>query len=158
MSTEIKHDIFEVAITHQAATYAVDDLLGGKITITDADDQKHRSGSIKYITLIDLSSEGVDKVTNIKVTLFDSDPDSTTFTENAALDIDDADLPKVIAVVLLDDHYKWTDNGITQKLGLDIPFRLRDSNNLYACMRVKNATSGYNSTAELTLRIGIEED
>jgi hypothetical protein len=85
----------------------------------------------------------------LDVVLFDSDPSATTFTDQAALDIADADLLKVIGVVSVTTWYAFADNSVGQARNLAIP--VSSAGSLYACL-VSRATPTFAAATDVTIR------
>lgn len=149
MSTRVKSGRRGVWFVEQAVTveaspdYSTGDLVGGLLTILES----AVGGLIQSVIITDLAKQNIAK----DVVFFDTNPSNTTFTENATLDIDDADLLDVIGVVPVLDWFSFSDNSIGQALNLAIPFV---NTPLYAAL-VERGTANYASTSDLTIRIGI---
>ncbi len=137
-----------------SSAYTAGDAVGGKISLTLAVLPGTRSAMIHQVIVTDLGAQTDDT----DVIFFDSDPSATTFTDNAALDIADADLVKVFAVVPLTLHKDFSDNGVSLPAvgdNLNIPFVLdAGETTLYAAL-VTRGTPTYASTSDITLRVGI---
>ena len=135
----------EQAVTVETTPdYSSGDLVGGLLTISS---DPYSGGLIQAVVITDLAKQNIAK----DVVFFDTNPANTTFTENAALDIDDADLVDVIGVVPVLDWFSFNDNSVGQALNLAIPFV---NTPLYAAI-VERGTANYASTSDLTIRIGI---
>ncbi len=96
-----------------ATTYASGDLVGNKLTLSDVvrdDDQPNNTAACVAIAVQDLDKQDV----ALDVIFFDSDPDGTTFTDDSALDVADADLPKILGhiPVLASDYVDFNDSSI----------------------------------------------
>jgi len=140
--------------TIDTAIYASGDSIGGLITLTNAAYALTGSGFISYITIADKDREGAD----IDVVFFTSNPSATTFTNNAALTINDADLVKIACVVNVTTDAIFVDNGVSYVSSANCPFDLGYNNTtLYAAL-VSRGTPTYTSTSDLTLRVGILQD
>ena len=108
-------------------------------------------GMIQSVILTDLGKQSAE----IDVVFFDVNPSNTTFTDNAALDVDDVDLLNIVGVAAVTTWKDFSDNSVGQILNLSIPFVLEDGGNtLYAAL-VSRGTPTYASTADLTLRVGV---
>ena len=81
--------VIEQAVTVQAAAYATGELVGGKLTL--AGPFIKYGGLIESVIITDLAKQSIGK----DVVIFDANPSNTTFTENSALAIADADLVNV---------------------------------------------------------------
>ena len=143
----------EQAIVCQAAAYATGDLVGGLLNIGGIAGEVVGSGPsfggglIQSVVITDLAKQSITK----DVVFFDTHPANTTFTENSALDIADADLVDVLGVVQVADWFAFNDNSIGQALNLAIPF---SDTPLYAAI-VERGAPTYASTSDLTIRVGI---
>ena len=133
----------EQAVTVEASVYATGDLVGGLLTLATT----AFGGLIQSVIITDLAKQNIAK----DVVFFDTNPANTTFTENAALDIADADLVDVICVVPVLDWFSFNDNSIGQALNLAVPF---SNTPLYAAIIERGAPT-YVSTSDLTIRVGI---
>ena len=139
-------------LTIEAAAYASGDLVGGKITISPpAPGRRMMPGLlIQSVVITDLAEQSV----NLDVIFFDADPSNTTFTENAPLDIADADLVNIIAVVHITDWSDFADNSQGQAINLALPALRASSNMIYAAIVVRGAPT-YASTSDLTIKINM---
>jgi hypothetical protein len=137
-----------------ANIYASGDLLGVKLTLTNAIRVSGGSGLLQSIILHDLSNQkGA-----LDVVIFDSDPSGTTFTNNAAFDVADADIVKIIGVVSIipSDYIGFADSSVATKSGLAIPVAVAAGRNLYACV-VSRGTPTYTAN-ELGIAFGFLQD
>ena len=142
--------------------YTSGDLMGGKITITQAgtanDGRPHRltdfSGIIQSVIIMDLDARNLD----IDVVFFDTDPTNTTFTDNAAFDINDTDLLTVIGVVNVTTWAAFNDNGVGKSVNEGLAFHTGlNGSAIYAALVARGAHN-LSTTNALTLRVGILED
>ena len=144
MSTQGGVWYIEQAVTVEASpNYSSGDLVGGLLTLSTA----AFGGLIQSVIITDLAKQNIAK----DVVFFDTNPENTTFTENAALDIDDADLVDVLGVAAVDTWFSFSDNSVGQALNLAMPFV---NTPLYAAI-VERGAANYASTADLTIRVGI---
>lgn len=117
------------------------------------------SGVLQSITLGDLTKQdGL-----VDVIFFGSNPSATTFTDNAALDIADADLPKIIGTVSIvaADYSDFNDNSVATKVGIGLPL-LNTSTTATTKLKlwlafVSRDTKTY-SANELSANIGVLQD
>ena len=140
-----------VTPTISTSAYASGDLIGTKMEFKLgrwAGKNVPQSGLIQSVVLADLDNEGV----TVDVVFFGSDPSSTTFTDNAALDIAAADLDKVVGVVRLSSYVAFADNSVAEESNLGIPFSVGDDGIVYAAI-VSRATPTYTATSDLTLSV-----
>jgi hypothetical protein len=110
--------------------YGSGDLLGLKLSLGNPDTYNTQRPNLLSVVIQDLTKQKA----ALDVIIFDSDPTGTTFTNNSALDVDDADLPKIIGVVsvLATDYVDFSDNAVacvTKGIALD-----STSGALYACL------------------------
>lgn len=129
--------------------YTTGDLIGGKIELTNAVNAAGGGGRIKSVVITDLAKQDVNK----DVIFFDVNPSNTTFTENGAFDVADADLVNIIGAVAVSTWFDFADNSVGAALALDIPFVLVGTS-LFAAM-VERGAGNYVSTSDLTLRVGV---
>lgn len=136
--------------------YSAGDLIGSKITLTNAARYVGGSGRIQSLALADAAAQKSD----IDVIFFNADPDSTTFSDDAELAVDDADLGKIIGCVSIDgstDYIEFADNAVAIKPGIGIGFQLPAGRDLYACL-VCRGTPTYVAANDLLLRVNIIQD
>lgn len=109
----------------QAALYATGDLVGEKLTFANA---VPVSGGSCYVRGATIRDQAFNPPGNsaYDLVIFNSDPTGTTFTDNAPLDIADADMAKILTVIRFGgvggvDHFPFVDNVInvaaTDQLG-----------------------------------------
>ena len=144
----------EVTPTVDTSAYASGDLVGTKMEFGSAvlgdDGIKLQGGMIQSVIVTDLGKQS----SSLDIVFFDADPSNTTFTDNAALDVDDADLVNVIGVVPITDWHAFSDNSAGQALNLAIPFVVDEGATLYAAI-VSRGTPTYVSASDLTVRVGV---
>lgn len=146
-------------VTISTGIYAAGDSIGGKLTLSDATrgagaDGK-ATGVIQTIRLVDQDNEQAE----IDVVFFDADPSGTTFTDNGALDVADADMAKIIGYITIaaTDYIAFADNAVATKTGLGFAFSLAEGYDLYAAMVVRG-TPTYTATTDLALAITVLMD
>lgn len=142
-----------VSPTVDTAIYASGELLGGKLTISNAAKSGVHSGVIGTVIISDLDSDSAD----IDVVYFKSNPTGTTFTDQAAFDVADADLTKIICVVPVTDYFVFNDNSIGIAQNANCPFDLGDETTMYAAL-VSRGTPDYAAATDLTLTTSIYPD
>lgn len=130
--------------------YTTGDAVTGLITFSNACDPRTNLGEIRGVTIIDQSANGQD----LDLVLFSSNPSATTFTRNSALDIADADLLKVTAVIPVTTHKAFADNGISQAKNIAYSFACSSASTLYGVLVARNAgTLQYTAGTDVTVRI-----
>jgi hypothetical protein len=154
-----------VAITSnavvQAAAYAQEDLVGGKQSFLNVVEAATGPGIIRGILIGDQAKNTADN-SKYNIVFFDADPTGTTFTENAQLDVADADLSKICGVAFFD-----ASNGIGRQCNfadntvfygaVTIPFQLQSGTTLFMAMIVEGATGPtFVATTDLFVRLLIE--
>lgn len=135
--------------------YASGDLIGGLLTFANAARVAAGSGTIQGVVIGDLAKQD----SAIDIVFFNANPDGTTFTDQAALDIADADIPKIIGVmkVLASDYSDFNDNSVATKAPFGLPFKLASGTSIYACL-VCRGTPTYASASDLTPKVKIYQD
>ena len=146
-----------VSLTVQAAVYAAADVVGGKLTLTNA--VRSRSfgigGVIESVVLRDLAAQTGD----YDLVIFNADPSATTFTENGPIDVADADLGKVVGVVKLvasTHRTAFADSCVYSVGGLNLSLAGAGSN-LYAVL-VARGTPTFAATTDVSLELFIRQD
>jgi hypothetical protein len=120
--------------------------VGGKLTLDSANYRYLNSLSGVILHAIGLVDQGKQNVP-MHVILFDQDPSNTTFTDNAAFDIADADMSKVCGFASLSTYTQLNDNSYGYVAALNMPIPLR-SGQLYAAF-VAQAAGTYVATTDL---------
>ena len=117
--------------------YTSGDLLGGKLTLTDAGRKNLGTVVVLSATITDLDKQDL----ALDVVIFSSDPDGTTFTNNAALDVADADLAKIVGVIKIatTDYHDFNDNSVAVVRNLGIACQADSSGDLYAAIVARGA-------------------
>lgn len=149
-----------VAPTVDTNAYTSGDLVGPKQTLTAAGACSTLtsvgglcSGIIHSVTVTDLEKQSGD----FDIIIFSSNPTGTTFTDNAAFDIADTDLPKVACVIQVTTDVLFNDNGVAIAQGVNCVFDAKETDGtLYAAV-VTRSTPTY-SASGLTFRYGILQD
>lgn len=133
--------------------YAANDNVGGKLTFSDIVRAQVYSGEVRSVTVTDLGGDSA----NLNLILFKSDPTATTFTNNAAMDIADADLDKIICVIPLTTHYVFADNGASTAVYVGCAFELSNSQTLYGAL-VATGTPTLDAADALTVKLTVRQD
>lgn len=142
------------------ATYASGDVLGDKCPIEVKDilhstTEGYGSGIIQSVITGDLSNQSG----AYDIIFFDALP-VTVFTDNAACDIADADIPKIIAIVpiVAGDYFSFVDNsvGVTSNIAKPIQSLAGTGTTLWIAL-VSRDTKTYVAD-ELSINIGILQD
>jgi hypothetical protein len=148
-----KSKTISVAPTVDTSAYASGDLVGPKQTLTGAGFAGVYTGTIHSVTITDLENQNAD----FDLVIFSTDPTGTTFTDNVAFDIADADLPKVICVIQVTTNVAFADNGVVIANGNNCVFDATASTGtLYAAPVIRSA--GTFTASGLTFRYSILQD
>ena len=150
--------VFSATPTVDASNnYATGDNMGGLITLTNVG-RLHRlidsRGIIQSVVITDLSGQNLD----IDVIFFDTNPTNSTFTDNVAQTIVDADLLTIIGVANVTTWAAFVANGVGVAVNLGITFDLGVANGELYCALVARGAHNLESTSDLTLRVGILQD
>lgn len=134
--------------------YATGELVGGKLTFTPAVRPVTATGVIMGVIMMDQSVTASD----FDIVLFSSNPSATTFTDQAALDIADADLSKVIAVIPLvtANRYAFADNGVKYAGSIMIPIK-GTVNTIYGAL-VSRGTPTFAAATDVSIQLAISQD
>ena len=151
--------VFKVAgssVGVNTSAYADGDLVGDKITLSTILPLRGGGGVLQSIVLHDLDSQAAALV----LLIWDQNPASTTFTDNSALYVADADLVNIIARVKIaaSDYAALADNSVGEVDSLSIPLRAATSDGtLYAAFVSDGATPTYSANGlSLTLNLLID--
>lgn len=139
-----------------AVTYSANALIGtGVLSVTLSEHwASAQSGSIFGVKVIDLNANSA----NMTLIVFSSDPSNTTFTNNSALDIADADLFKICAIIPITNHMAFADNSISYAANVKYLVQAEPgTNKLYFCLRAE-ASRTQTTTTDLQIRIEAESD
>ena len=134
--------------------YASGDLIGGKITLSNAVRSGVQTGTIKGIVIVDDDEESG----AVDLIFFDTNPSGTTFTNDVEFDIADADLENCIGGVSISTYMVFKDNAVASLFTTEIPFRLPEATtSLYAAL-VSRDTKTYTAATDLSVRVCIVRD
>jgi hypothetical protein len=144
-----------VSVTPTVSTspaYTAGDLVGGKMTFANVIRAASESSILRQVIITDLAMQSAE----LDLILFDADPSGTTFTDNAAFDIADADLVKIIGILTLAaaDYAAFVDSSagiITSQLGI-VP---ASGTSLYGAL-VTRGTPTFAGTTDVTVRLVLE--
>lgn len=132
--------------------YSTGDVMGGKMTFSEAARNSLGTGYITSVVIKSLS----DITVPIDVVFFKADPADSTFTENSAIALDSADVADVLGVVQV---FQWFDLG-TPVIGVAecrIPYKLPAGSSIYAVM-VPRGTINLGSVSDLIVDIGFDQN
>ena len=152
------HRVLSVTPTVSASAYADGDNIGGKLSFAGgarSDGLVAGAGVIKSIVITDLALQA--SAIGIEIAFFDADPSATTFTDNAALTVADADLVKIVGGAVVSTRQPFAANEFLYSGELYIPFDLGANTTLYAALIATGTTTPV-STGDITVRVGILQD
>lgn len=130
------------------------DNLGGKLTFTAAcNSLRTLSGEIRNVIVVDQAKQSAD----MDLVIFNADPTGTTFTTNAALDVADADMAKVDAVIPITTHKTLSDNGISTADSKAYSVHCTSGGVLYGAL-VSRGTPTYAAASDLQVTIVVVQD
>lgn len=149
-------DVVTGTPTLAAGTYASGDAFGtGAIVLTDAL-KSARTGVIVSVTLRDKTVQAAD----VDVLFFSQNPSASTLTDNAAVDIDDADLASYYlghVQIRGTDYSTFADNCAACLPKLNLAVKSTGSNNLYAVIVARESVT-IASASDYALAVGILQD
>lgn len=144
-----------VTPTVDTSAYATGDLIGGKLTFTGLGG--YDQNLVLSATVYDAAAQAVD----LDLVIFSSDPSLTTFTDQAAFDIADADLAKVAQVFNFGaiSRFAFADNSVHQLLNQTAPLKVTasgaNSRTFYASL-ISRGTPTFAASTDVTVKICVE--
>lgn len=138
----------EIVPVIQAAAYAAGDLLGGKITLANL--IGNGGGAIEIVGVV--VTDNAKQAAALDILFFDTDPAATTFTENGAVDIDDADLLNAVGFIQVTSYSQLNDNAIGRGEVTRPIHAILAGTSLYAAI-VNRGTPTYAAVTDLALRV-----
>ena len=135
--------------TTNGTAYASGDNVGGLIKFKGADIFFDRVGYIQSAVITDLGKQNVEA----DLVIFREKPNLTTFTNDAAMDIDDGDITKIIGIITFDTWKAFNDNSASTVAQLAVPINIEDSQ-IYATLVTRGAPT-YTSTSDISVRINL---
>jgi hypothetical protein len=139
----------DIAITVDTGIYAAGDDMGGKITILGLVPRDITNMILNTLILVD---QAVQKAP-IDIIFFESNPSATTFTNNGALTVADADTLKICAVVqiLAADYFSFADNCVAC-VKPNVSLASNENGNMYMAL-VCRGTPTYVATTDLAVSL-----
>lgn len=145
-----------VTPTVTAGAYSAYDSIGGLLTFPDVIRSSVGSGVVTSAIIYDLASNTV----AYELALFTANPSATTFTDNSAIDLADADLSKQFAEIefATTNRFAYADNSTSLKAAEYWPLQFSStSRTVYGALR-STGTPTYSTTSDLTVCIIVESD
>lgn len=141
-----------IAVT--ATSYSTGYDIGGKKAWTNAARVYTNGLTIESVALGDRNSTGK----NVNLIVFNANPTATTFVDNVALTINDADLSKIACVIPLTSHQSFVDNNVTYQGNIGCALNLGASGTtMYTTMIAAEAVT-YGTANDLNLSITYFQD
>jgi hypothetical protein len=143
--------IITLTPTITAGAYSAGDTVGGKLTLTSALGASNK-GKIIGAVLTDLGKQSA----AMSLVFYAANPSLTLAADGDALDVDDADLVRIIggfSIAAL-DYIAFADSSAAVKSSLSVPLE-GSAQTIYAHM-MTTGTPTYTSTSDLTLKLYIE--
>ena len=116
------YPISGATIAAQAAAYTAGDTLGtGNPVKIEVFTKNNGTGILQSIVLADLAEQnGI-----VDVIVFNANPSATTFTDQAELDIADADIDKIICTrsILAAEYVSFADSSVATHTGIGVPIK-----------------------------------
>lgn len=137
------------------AAYLANDVVGGKLTITNAMRISGGTGILTGVTLVDLANQKA----AFDIFLFNADPSAGTYTDNGAISWNDTDLGKCISriEVLASDYKSVGSKAVASLRNLGEVVKAVGSRHLYALM-VTTSAPDYVATTDLIVRFKFVRD
>jgi uncharacterized phosphosugar-binding protein len=149
MAISVRQVRVSPTVTCEAAAYATGDLVGGKLTLTAL-------GNSGLITGARITSKSL-QTCFFDIVVFNDNPSGSTFTENGAFDVADADLSKVVGVLHLNDVTALSGASVHQTSGNPLSFVLPGATTGYAAIVIRGAPT-FASTSDLSFSIRVQQD
>lgn len=142
-------------IVDTGGAYSAKDDIGGLLTFTNIVCKNSRTVTIHSVMITDKSDNAVD----YDVELFQSNPSTSTITDQAAFDPSDTDLyTKMLPTVTLSStqtHYSYNDNGKSSLSSLASgAFVVTAGAPIYAAL-VSRGTPTYTAASDVTVLLGV---
>jgi len=136
------------------AAYTAGDSIGPLLTLTHVWDFAGQAAILQSIVVQDLAAQN----SAIDFIFFDANPSATTFTDNGALTVADADLPKIVGTVslLASDYVAFADSSAATVKTIALPVNPLSGSSLY-CALVARGTPTYPTGADVSLSFGFIE-
>lgn len=149
-SSKRRNSVITPTVTAAATNYTAGDCIGGKMAVPSA--FTSTEGTLKRIVMADEGAEAQD----VDVVVFNADPSASTFTDNAACAIADADLLKIVDVISIRNHYAFSDAGASVA-ATDTPIYAAGTG-FWAVAIARGAGYLYDATDALTFIFDVESD
>lgn len=140
--------------TCDTSAYATGELIGGKLTYTQA--LRKGTGYIVGVIVTDLSAQASD----LEVVIFNANPTGTTFTDQAAFDIADADITKVAGSVLFgsSNRFAYADNGVKTSFSPPIPLVSATGDGTFYAALISRGTPTFAASTDVKVIFLLSQD
>jgi len=139
---------FEATPVISLIAYSIGDVVGTKMTF-DTGGLRLSSPFITSVGLVDQNKLGL----SMHLVVFDQDPTLTTITDNGVLDVADADMSKIAAIVPITTYSSFNDNSFGYARDLNYSLSLRSS--FLYCVLVTQATGTFAAVTDITLLLNL---
>jgi hypothetical protein len=141
----------KIAPVCDTSQYAAGDLIGGKLTLSNVTTYPALGGVIQNITVADRAEQKSDLV----LLFFTEDPANTTFTDNAELDVADADLLNAFMIpVAASDYVSFADNALAT-IAPSVAFNAPNGVLYLAVVVGGSATPTFTAAGDLQITIAV---
>ncbi len=153
-AAHIETKVVSVTPTADTSIYASGDVIGGLMTFSNAVGYQSTTGIVTSATVSDKNSTASD----LELWVFSSNPSASTFTDQAAFTIADADITKVISVISLGSTSRFdaASNGVKYLGSISCPVSTT-SKTLYAVL-VSRGTPTFATSSDVTVKLAIASD
>ena len=138
--------------TQTSGAYSAGDFVDGKLSLLNIVPATGGSGIIHSVKVFSKSPQ----TTTYWVILFNADPTGTTFADNAAGSIADADLNKIIGIAKCDQVFNLVAGSVHQATALGFPFKVAGTQAWAAVIAVSAITQ--TSTSDMMLAVDVIPD
>lgn len=143
--------------------YAAADSVGGLLSFSHASNLRTASGTIRGLVI----GDAVKQAAVLSLLLFSSNPTGSTFTDNAAIAIAVADLPKIIGKIniVAANYTAFSVTGVGNLDDLYIKYQVNggatpdaDTAILYGALYLVSGTPTWTGAGNLSLQLKVEMD
>ena len=147
--------LIAITPTVTAGAYHANDVVGGIQTLTSALRVSGGTAILQNVTVRDLAAQNA----VLQIFFFNANPGTGTYTDNAALDLDDTDSGLFIGKVTINaaDYISLADNSVATITNCGLALKATTGTSLYAIIRT-TGTPTYASTSDLKITFGLLRD
>lgn len=146
--------IVTVVPTVSTSAYSSGDCVGGLMTFDAVMRGSDITGLLQMVTIHckTVQTGAMDLV------IFNANPTASTFTDNAAFDVNDTDFDKIAAVVHITDWTNMTSNSFAQGVNLALPIKPVSGDDSVYAQLVTRATPTLSSTTDIKVTLKVLKD